>query len=390
MLQLLSAVPSVHVLLTATEPVDLPGRDLAYMRLGVLPDQAAVALVQSVAQGCSAEDARSLAGACGRNPLLLRMAASAVANGAHATQLAQTLTQACTPAVTPVHSVAPSPAASTTPPQLPSSAWPPGRLPTTASAAMAALAAAAHSAGQPQTAGHDARASGPAQRPTAGNNATAIAARDGSDSAATTAFERIPVSAPVTAASVAQCALHSPQHSHVPSNHSRASQGAPSHHQNTSKAMSFLLRTGGSTSSASDSLDLNGTLPSGLLALGRNVLSGSLAGIAALIDALPMEARTAAIQLSIFPGAFDEAGACAVLSMPLCAVRALLDTLMGYSMLTMQGSHGLSATGALGGTAGGCYRLQPAVQEAARQSLGDMPSAQGAELQRRCDVDVCG
>lgn len=43
-------------------------------------------------------------------------------------------------------------------------------------------------------------------------------------------------------------------------------------------------------------------------------------------------------QLSIFPGVFDEQAAAAVLGRPAYAVRALLDVLLGYSLVAA--SHG--------------------------------------------------
>ncbi|KXZ47014.1 hypothetical protein GPECTOR_39g508 [Gonium pectorale] len=90
--ELLSVVPSAHVLLTATEPLQLRGREVEHLWLGPLPEAAAVALVQDCARCLSADEARQLVSACGSTPLVLRLAASAV--GAGALTLSDTMSRA--------------------------------------------------------------------------------------------------------------------------------------------------------------------------------------------------------------------------------------------------------------------------------------------------------
>ncbi len=174
-------------------------------------------------------------------------------------------------------------------------------------------------------------------------------------------------------------------------------------HQHTSsiaKSMSFLLRGSGGSTALGATLPLQPTYSGrtsssgagggGGAAVNNRTLTGGTAIAAALLSGLDPEHRTALVHLSIMPGSWDEDTASALLGQPPYAVRALLDVLLGYSLIVcrkdgVRGSFAagaaLGAAGALGGagaaggaTGGfglGCYSLQPGVLDAARSLLAE-------------------
>ncbi|GIL66630.1 hypothetical protein Vafri_20122 [Volvox africanus] len=432
--ELLGVVPSARVLLTSTEPLELRSREVEYFWLGPLPEPAAVALVQDLARCLTWEEARQLAMACGMSTLALRLAASAVAAGAVTLRDAMararnaTALVASTPRVgshgrtasgsgavaTPTgvgglnHSVGATgsgPAPVSSPPgpygavrSGGGSMGPSILTPTTPrllrSQSPLAVPQNRFRSTQTPTGRHIGGSSGlPTATPPPAYGLTQCLS-DGS-----TAGDKSAVpDSPGRIGAVVSSNVGTPSSAQSPDTHGNIRYQRPT--ASFARSMSFLLRAS-QVSGGSASTGLSGGLMPPLLqqtfstrggtsgdASGRTYGSGA-AVAAALLEALGEEHRTALVQLSIMPGSWDEDTASALLGKPPYAARALLDVLLGYSLIVCRGCSGSSirGSGGLGAARGaysqGCYSLMPGMLDAARAQLAELDMESRVALQCR-------
>ncbi|GLI58429.1 hypothetical protein VaNZ11_000134 [Volvox africanus] len=431
--ELLAVVPSARVLLTNTEPLELRSREVEYVWLGPLPEPAAVALVQDLARCLTWEEARQLAMACSMSTLALRLAASAVATGAvtlrdamararNATALVASTPRAGSPGgiasgsgavATPtgvggLNSSVGATGSGPTPVSLPpgpcgavrpggGSMGPSIQAPTTPRLlrSQSPLAVQDNRFRSPQTpSGH--RIGGSSGLPTATRppaHGMTQCLPDGSTASDKSAVPDSPglIGVVGSNAGTPSSAQSSDAHGNIRHQRPNAS---------FARSMSFLLRAsqvsgGGASTGVSAALmppllqqtfSTRGGTGGG--ASGRTYGSGA-AVAAALLEALGEEHRTALVQLSIMPGSWDEDTASALLGKPPYAARALLDVLLGYSLIvcrgcsgsSIRGSGGLGAAG--GGYSQGRYSLMPGMLDAARAQLAELDTESRVALQCR-------
>ncbi|KAG2495682.1 hypothetical protein HYH03_006282 [Edaphochlamys debaryana] len=423
--ELLAVVPSARVLLTAAEPTDLRGRAVEPFWLGCLPEQAAVALVQGLARCLSQDEARQLVSACGASPLVLRLAASAVAAGALTLKDTVSRARLANAASAAIAAASPSGAAS---------GFGPGGGFGPAKAHSVAHPGGVGGAGSPKMLptprlqrSLSPVGPGPPSRFRAASSATAAVATAVNGGLVTTptaaagagpsgqlppggfGFMSDPDDASAAAAAAAAAAGGGGAATLGSGAVSSSVRGSGRHRRSPSaiaKSMSFLLRTSGGTGSSGGAtmLPLQPTYSGGgASSVGGRTLGAGAAVAAALLAGLSDEHRTALVQLSIVPGPFDEDMAASLLGQPPYAVRALLDVLLGFSVVvfrggSVRGSYGVAhaAAGAGGGGMGGmyggaggvgwyggCYSLTSGVLDAARSLLSDMDQDVRVELQCR-------
>lgn len=324
--------------------------------------------------------------ACGPTPLVLRLAASAVAAGAMT--LHDTVARART-ALAASNSVAPTPRGR-----------PAGLLGNPTAPGPLTVGLPTSPTPKPQRSMSPVPSSRNPQLP-AGAPLTPWPTTPGGHKVAVAELERL-AGSPSADAGHATATTATTTLSTVPTSTAGAAAGltpaGSRRHQHTSsiaKSMSFLLRGSGGSTALGATLPLQPTYSGrtsssgaggGVAANNNRTLTGGTAVAAALLSGLDPEHRTALVHLSIMPGSWDEDTAAALLGQPPYAVRALLDVLLGYSLIVcrkdgVRGSFAAGAAlgptgapggaGAAGGFGLGCYSLQPGVLDAARSLLAE-------------------
>ncbi|GIL71197.1 hypothetical protein Vretimale_17771 [Volvox reticuliferus] len=428
--ELLMVVPSARVLLTSTEPLELRSREVEYFWLGPLPEAAAVALVQDLARCLTWEEARQLAGTCGMSTLTLRIAASAVAAGA------VTLRDAMGRARNAAALVASTPRVGSTGGTASGS----GAVTAATGGVSSACASVAATASGPAPGSlprgpHEAvRSGGVSTGPLTLTPTTPRLLRSQSPLAVLHNRYSLPQALAgrrIGGGSGLLTATPSPAYgftqylpdastagnrSAVPDSPGLigvvgSNAGTPSSARSPNpgnirnqrpnasfaRSMSFLLRAlqadgGGANTGGSGGLTMQQTFSTHGETGGRascGTYGSGAAVAAALLEALGEEHRTALVQLSIMPGSWDEDTASALLGKPPYAARALLDVLLGYSLIVCRGCSGGSIRGsgglgaAIGSYSQGCYSLMPGMLDAARTQLAELDTESRVALQCR-------